>query len=165
MARWWWCTSVGWLRSLGWAGLEGVSSPCAPQVGVGARVKGRVVVVMVVVVVVVVVEGCPRPVLPFACSQPRAVGPCPQPYSHAPHHRHQHPRTTHPETSMRTPRAPHADTGKVGGKLLGIVTTRDWDFVADLHTPLGEVMTKDVEAAEYGEPGGAACVVVCVVCV
>lgn len=41
------------------------------------------------------------------------------------------------------------DTGKVGGKLLGIVTTRDWDFVADLHTPLGEVMTKDVEAAEY----------------
>jgi IMP dehydrogenase len=37
----------------------------------------------------------------------------------------------------------------VGGKLLGIVTTRDWDFVTDLHTPLSEVMTTDVETAEY----------------
>jgi hypothetical protein len=42
----------------------------------------------------------------------------------------------------------------VGGKLLGIVTTRDWDFVTDLHTPLSEVMTTDVETAEYGEGGG-----------
>ncbi|KAL4439899.1 hypothetical protein ABPG75_002900 [Micractinium tetrahymenae] len=41
------------------------------------------------------------------------------------------------------------DTGKVGGKLLGMVTTRDWDFVADLHTPLSEVMTTDLETAQY----------------
>ncbi|KAL4854420.1 Inosine-5'-monophosphate dehydrogenase [Chlorella vulgaris] len=41
------------------------------------------------------------------------------------------------------------DTGKVGGKLLGMVTTRDWDFVTDLHTPLSEVMTADLETAEY----------------
>lgn len=45
---------------------------------------------------------------------------------------------------------PVADTGRVGGKLLGIVTTRDWDFVADLHTPLSEVMTSDVQTAEFG---------------
>ncbi len=48
---------------------------------------------------------------------------------------------------------PTADTGKVGGKLLGIVTTRDWDFVTDLHTPLSEIMTADIETAQYGEPG------------
>lgn len=48
---------------------------------------------------------------------------------------------------------PAADTGKVGGKLLGIVTTRDWDFVTDLHTPLCEIMTTDIETAQYGEPG------------
>ena len=44
-----------------------------------------------------------------------------------------------------------ADTGKVGGKLLGIVTTRDWDFVSDMHTPLSEIMTSDIETAQYGE--------------
>lgn len=41
------------------------------------------------------------------------------------------------------------DTGKVGGKLLGIVTTRDWDFVSDMHTPLSEIMTTDIETAQY----------------
>ncbi|PRW33277.1 IMP dehydrogenase [Chlorella sorokiniana] len=41
------------------------------------------------------------------------------------------------------------DTGAVGGKLLGIVTTRDWDFVTDLHTPLSEIMTSDIETAQY----------------
>lgn len=39
----------------------------------------------------------------------------------------------------------------MGGKLLGVVTTRDWDFITDLHTPLSEVMTADVETAQYGE--------------
>lgn len=52
-----------------------------------------------------------------------------------------------------------ADTGKVGGKLLGMVTTRDWDFVADLHTPLSEIMTTDLETAQYGATAGwLACV-------
>lgn len=46
---------------------------------------------------------------------------------------------------------PPADTGKVGGKLLGMVTTRDWDLVTDLHTPLSEIMTTDLETAQYGE--------------
>ena len=39
----------------------------------------------------------------------------------------------------------------MGGKLLGIVTTRDWDFVSDMHTPLSEIMTTDIETAQYGE--------------
>ena len=43
-----------------------------------------------------------------------------------------------------------ADTGAVGGKLLGLVTSRDWDFVNDLHTPLGDIMTTDIETAQYG---------------
>lgn len=34
------------------------------------------------------------------------------------------------------------DTGAVGGLLLGIVTTRDIDFVNDRSTPLEEVMTR-----------------------
>ncbi len=34
------------------------------------------------------------------------------------------------------------DTGAVGGVLLGIVTTRDVDFVNDRATPLEEVMTR-----------------------
>ena len=51
------------------------------------------------------------------------------------------------------PCLPSADTGKVGGKLLGMATTRDWDFVTDLHTPLSEVMTTDLETAQYGEQG------------
>lgn len=33
------------------------------------------------------------------------------------------------------------DTGKIGGKLLGIVSSRDYDFVTDAHTPLLEIMT------------------------
>ena len=48
------------------------------------------------------------------------------------------------------PPPPASDTGKVGGKLLGMATTRDWDFVTDLHTPLSEVMTTDLETAQYG---------------
>eukprot|EP00887_Chlorella_sp_A99_P000477 scaffold17.g477.t1 len=43
------------------------------------------------------------------------------------------------------------DTGRVGGKLLGMATTRDWDFVADLHTPLSEIMTTDLEVAQFDE--------------
>ncbi|KAK9809215.1 hypothetical protein WJX72_011502 [[Myrmecia] bisecta] len=42
------------------------------------------------------------------------------------------------------------DTGAVGGKLLGIVTTRDYDFVADRRTSLDEIMTRDVETAPEG---------------
>jgi IMP dehydrogenase len=34
------------------------------------------------------------------------------------------------------------DTGALGGKLLGIVTSRDIDFVSDRSTPLEEVMTR-----------------------
>eukprot|EP00882_Tetradesmus_deserticola_P030403 GHRQ01034127.1.p3 GENE.GHRQ01034127.1~~GHRQ01034127.1.p3 ORF type:complete len:100 (+),score=29.38 GHRQ01034127.1:132-431(+) len=34
------------------------------------------------------------------------------------------------------------DTGALGGKLLGVVTSRDIDFVSDRATPLEEVMTR-----------------------
>jgi IMP dehydrogenase len=34
------------------------------------------------------------------------------------------------------------DTGAVGGQLLGIVTTRDVDFVNDRATPLEDIMTR-----------------------
>ncbi|KAL4519348.1 hypothetical protein Ndes2526A_g00437 [Nannochloris sp. 'desiccata'] len=33
------------------------------------------------------------------------------------------------------------DTGAVGGKLLGLVSSRDYDFVTDAHTPVTEIMT------------------------
>lgn len=39
------------------------------------------------------------------------------------------------------------DTGALGGKLLGIVTTRDIDFVNDRLTSLSEVMTTDLITA------------------
>jgi IMP dehydrogenase len=42
------------------------------------------------------------------------------------------------------------DTGALGGKLLGVVASRDVDFVADRHTLLREVMTTDVETAAEG---------------
>lgn len=42
------------------------------------------------------------------------------------------------------------DTGKLGGKLLGVVSSRDYDFVTDLHTPLSELMTTDVETVQEG---------------
>ena len=34
------------------------------------------------------------------------------------------------------------DTGAIGGRLLGVVTTRDIDFVNDRHTTLAEIMTR-----------------------
>ncbi len=34
------------------------------------------------------------------------------------------------------------DTGALGGKLLGLVTSRDIDFINDRATPLAEVMTR-----------------------
>ena len=36
-----------------------------------------------------------------------------------------------------------------------MATTRDWDFVTDLHTPLSEVMTTDLETAQYGARVGS----------
>jgi IMP dehydrogenase len=42
---------------------------------------------------------------------------------------------------------PITDTGKMGGKLLGMVTNRDIDFVADRQTPLHAVMTTDLITA------------------
>jgi IMP dehydrogenase len=42
------------------------------------------------------------------------------------------------------------DTGAVGGKLLGVVASRDVDFLSDRATPLREVMTSDVETAAEG---------------
>jgi len=43
------------------------------------------------------------------------------------------------------------DTGVLGGTLLGIVTTRDYDFVTDGHTTLREVMTTDVDTIQGDE--------------
>ena len=42
------------------------------------------------------------------------------------------------------------DTGAIGGKLLGVVTNRDVEFVEDAHTALREVMTADVTTVEAG---------------
>ncbi|CAK0778918.1 hypothetical protein CVIRNUC_004666 [Coccomyxa viridis] len=39
------------------------------------------------------------------------------------------------------------EDGQPGSKLLGIVTSRDTDFINDRHTPLSDVMTRDVETA------------------
>lgn len=47
------------------------------------------------------------------------------------------------------------DTGSLGGKLLGVVTTRDIDFVNDKLTPLSEVMTTDlITAKQVRDAGG-----------
>ena len=40
------------------------------------------------------------------------------------------------------------DTGEMGGKLLGIVCTRDYDFVTDGYTPLRDIMTTDVDTVQ-----------------
>jgi IMP dehydrogenase len=34
------------------------------------------------------------------------------------------------------------DTGRLGGRLLGVVTPKEIDFLSDRHTPLAEVMFK-----------------------
>lgn len=39
------------------------------------------------------------------------------------------------------------DTGALGGKLLGIVTTRDIEFINDRTTAISEVMTTDLITA------------------
>lgn len=39
---------------------------------------------------------------------------------------------------------PITSTGTLGGKLVGIVTSRDIDFITDRHTQLSEVMTTDL---------------------
>lgn len=43
---------------------------------------------------------------------------------------------------------PITDTGKMGGKLLGIVTNRDTDFIEDNTTPLEKVMSTDLVVAK-----------------
>ncbi|KAG2423300.1 hypothetical protein HXX76_015449 [Chlamydomonas incerta] len=48
------------------------------------------------------------------------------------------------------------DTGDLGGKLLGVVTTRDIDFINDKLTPLAEVMTTDLVTAPEGTSADAA---------
>merc|ERR1711865_1064998 len=46
--------------------------------------------------------------------------------------------------------APVTDTGKMGGKLLGIVTRRDTDFVANRDLTIADVMTTDLVVAREG---------------
>jgi len=43
---------------------------------------------------------------------------------------------------------PITETGKVGSPLLGIVTSRDIDFITDLDIKLSEVMVKELIVAE-----------------
>ncbi len=45
---------------------------------------------------------------------------------------------------------PITETGKMGSKLLGIVTNRDIDFVQDRDLPLSEVMTRELVVAREG---------------
>ncbi|KAJ1916304.1 inosine-5'-monophosphate dehydrogenase [Mycoemilia scoparia] len=45
---------------------------------------------------------------------------------------------------------PITDSGKLGGKLIGIVTMRDIQFLNDLDVPLSEVMTTDLVTAPSG---------------
>jgi len=45
---------------------------------------------------------------------------------------------------------PVTENGKLGGKLVGIVTTRDHDFIKDRDTLVSEVMTKEVVTATEG---------------
>lgn len=45
---------------------------------------------------------------------------------------------------------PVTETGKMGSRLVGIVTSRDHDFVVDRDTLVSEVMTTDVIVAEEG---------------
>lgn len=45
---------------------------------------------------------------------------------------------------------PITENGNLGGRLLGIVTTRDHDFVLDRSTPVAAVMTRDLVVAEEG---------------
>ncbi len=42
------------------------------------------------------------------------------------------------------------DTGELGGKLLGVVSSRDYDFVTDGMTTLDEIMTTDVVTITAG---------------
>lgn len=46
------------------------------------------------------------------------------------------------------------DTGAVGGKLLGVVASRDVDFLSDRHTPLSEVMTSAASGLLETAPEG-----------
>jgi IMP dehydrogenase len=45
---------------------------------------------------------------------------------------------------------PITDNGKMQGKLLGIVTKRDIDFITDTSIPISRVMTRDVITADEG---------------
>ncbi|BFZ55465.1 inosine-5'-monophosphate dehydrogenase [Savitreella phatthalungensis] len=45
---------------------------------------------------------------------------------------------------------PVTDTGKLGGKLLGIITSRDVAFHSDLNSPVSEVMTTNLVTAQQG---------------
>lgn len=44
----------------------------------------------------------------------------------------------------------HIETGKVGGKLVGIVTSRDVQFHDEVTSPVSEIMTKDLVTAKVG---------------
>jgi len=45
---------------------------------------------------------------------------------------------------------PITDNGQIGGKLLGLVCTRDFDFVGDDDLPVTDVMTRDIVVAKEG---------------
>jgi len=47
---------------------------------------------------------------------------------------------------------PITDSGKMGGKLVGIVTNRDVDFVNDRSTLISEIMSRDLITAKEGVP-------------
>ena len=63
------------------------------------------------------------------------------PHPHRPHTHANGARRPAKQTTRGFTSACITDSGELGGRLLGLVTTRDVDFVNDRLTPVSEIMT------------------------